>query len=360
MPTLPTEKPDTVPVSVIIANYNYADFIAAAIDSALALRWPDVEVIVVDDGSTDRSRQVIASYGDRVSALFQSNQGQVGACNNGYAASRGEWIIFLDSDDMLHPDLLQEAAKKWGPGVSKIQSQMLRVDAKGNSLGTVFPQYKVPPTPVLIRRWATRTSAYPTPPGSGNIYARCFLDNIFPLEEGRWDFVDSPCLATAAYFGDVETLALPLVYYRMHGKNDSQMVEFNVDLTVRDIERARKRFTFAQQIARSRGMRIDSKAIFRSLSFAAYRIVSFRFAAKRHPITSDSRGRIIYDAIRAGCSPQGLALTASAVLVFWILLVAVAPARLAKLLISWRYIPSSRPVRIAKTLRILDASLRPA
>ena len=63
-------------LSVVIANWNYAQYLGAAIDSALGLDWPDVEVVVVDDGSSDGSRAVIASYGDRVRAIYQANAGQ--------------------------------------------------------------------------------------------------------------------------------------------------------------------------------------------------------------------------------------------------------------------------------------------
>lgn len=63
-------------VSVIIPNFNYADYISDAIDSALGLDWPDVEVIVVDDGSTDHSRRVIEAYGSRITAMFKENTGQ--------------------------------------------------------------------------------------------------------------------------------------------------------------------------------------------------------------------------------------------------------------------------------------------
>ena len=82
-------------LSVIIPNYNYSAFIGDAIRSALSLKWENKEIIVVDDGSTDNSRSVIEGFGNSVKAIFQSNQGQVSACNTGYAACTGDLIIFL-------------------------------------------------------------------------------------------------------------------------------------------------------------------------------------------------------------------------------------------------------------------------
>lgn len=86
-------------VSIIVINYNYERFLAEAIDSALGQSYPAVEVIVVDDGSTDKSRQMIASYGDRIASVFKENGGQFSALNAGFAASRGDIICLLDADD---------------------------------------------------------------------------------------------------------------------------------------------------------------------------------------------------------------------------------------------------------------------
>src|SRR5437762_9779476 len=87
--------------SIIIDNYNYGRFLRDAIDSALAQTYPHAEVIVVDDGSTDNSREVIASYGDRIKPILKENGGQGSAFNAGFAASSGDVILFLDADDLL-------------------------------------------------------------------------------------------------------------------------------------------------------------------------------------------------------------------------------------------------------------------
>lgn len=91
-------------VSVIINNYNYGSFLGEAIDSSLKQTYPNVEVIVVDDGSTDNSRQVIASYQDEIIPILKENGGQASAFNTGFAASKGDIICFLDADDMFIPE----------------------------------------------------------------------------------------------------------------------------------------------------------------------------------------------------------------------------------------------------------------
>ncbi|AFY88743.1 glycosyltransferase family 2 protein [Chroococcidiopsis thermalis] len=86
-------------VSILINNYNYGQFLGEAIDSALNQTYSNVEVIVVDDGSTDNSPNVISGYGDRIISIFKENGGQASAFNVGFLASKGEIICILDSDD---------------------------------------------------------------------------------------------------------------------------------------------------------------------------------------------------------------------------------------------------------------------
>jgi glycosyltransferase involved in cell wall biosynthesis len=94
-------------VSVIIPNFNYAGYLREAIDSALEQTYPNTEVVVVDDGSTDDSKAVLASYGDRIKRIEQTNQGVSAARNNGVLASSGEYIAFLDADDIWLPQKIQ-------------------------------------------------------------------------------------------------------------------------------------------------------------------------------------------------------------------------------------------------------------
>lgn len=104
-------------VSVIIPVYNGAAEVRRAIDSALGQINATVEVIVLNDGSTDQTASVLAEYGDRIRAVNQQNRGLAGTRNNGIALATGEWVAFLDHDDYWLPEKLSlqlAAAKRTG------------------------------------------------------------------------------------------------------------------------------------------------------------------------------------------------------------------------------------------------------
>ncbi len=101
-------------VSILINNYNYDQFLEEAIGSALGQDYPHTEVVVVDDGSTDSSRQIIAGYNSQVVPVLKQNGGQASAFNAGFAASQGDIICLLDSDDIFVPDKVTKIVNAFG------------------------------------------------------------------------------------------------------------------------------------------------------------------------------------------------------------------------------------------------------
>jgi len=115
-------------VSIIIPNYNHAHYVAEAINSVLNQTYPDYEVIVVDDGSRDDSREIIGNFGDQVRAIYQKNQGLSAARNTGITAAKGNYIGVLDADDLYEPEFV-------GTLVSMLEAQP---DADGVYCGYRF------------------------------------------------------------------------------------------------------------------------------------------------------------------------------------------------------------------------------
>lgn len=104
---------DRPAVSVVITAFNQAPYVGAAIESALSQALSPSEVIVVDDGSTDGTREEIARFGGRVRLVSQPNQGVAGARNTGVRLVSGTLVAFLDGDDLWHPDKLDAQVRAW-------------------------------------------------------------------------------------------------------------------------------------------------------------------------------------------------------------------------------------------------------
>lgn len=133
-------------VSVIIPTFNCDRYLPEAIDSVLAQTYQDFELIVVDDGSTDRTPEILQSYGNRLQAIRQTNQGVAQARNHGIQQAQGEWIAFLDADDVFLPHKLaaQIELAMAHPELEIIHSGWRRVDSQGNLLIVVEPWHQVP------------------------------------------------------------------------------------------------------------------------------------------------------------------------------------------------------------------------
>ena len=129
-------------VSVIVPAYNLARFLPAALDSALAQDWPAdaLEVIVIDDGSTDETPAVLAKYGDRIRAIRQENGGLVMAVDRGLGEARGKYLALLDADDEWPADRvrLQVEFLEQHPAVGLVHGDMEVIDASGATIAPSF------------------------------------------------------------------------------------------------------------------------------------------------------------------------------------------------------------------------------
>jgi len=167
------EATDTLGVTILINNYNYARFLPAAIDSALSQTYHPLEVVVVDDGSTDESPDIIRDYGERIRPVFKSNGGQASAFNAGFAASRGEVICLLDADDFFFPEKAERSVSALlaHPEVGWVFHPVHREDGEGH--GESVPSLEKPLF-IDIRDGALR-GKLPGPPGpvtSGIVMSR--------------------------------------------------------------------------------------------------------------------------------------------------------------------------------------------
>ena len=123
-------------VSLIIPTYNHGRFVAQAVESALAQTYGDLQVIVVDDGSTDHTQAILAGYGTRIHAVTQKNRGVSAARNAGLLAAQGDYFVFLDADDLLPANklALQVPLLKARPDWGLVYSGYQHVDENGTRI----------------------------------------------------------------------------------------------------------------------------------------------------------------------------------------------------------------------------------
>jgi glycosyltransferase involved in cell wall biosynthesis len=126
-------------VSVIIPSHNSGRFLGEAVESVLSQEYPSVELIVVDDGSTDDTQRLLSGYYGRIRHIRQPNQGVSTARNRGIEIATGDLVSFLDADDLMLPGKLRDQVACFGqsprnPGI--VNSGWRTVDATGKSIST--------------------------------------------------------------------------------------------------------------------------------------------------------------------------------------------------------------------------------
>lgn len=204
-------------LAVIVNCYNYAEYVERAIRSVLAQDRNDCELIVVDDGSTDASWDVISRTG--VTAYRIENGGQRRACLFGLDRTTAPFVLFLDADDELSPGALDALIPRLQPSTAKLQFCLSRVDRNGNRLGSAVPEPDLIRTTGDLSERVRKTGVYVSPPTSGNIFRR---DLCELLRDAVYDdAVDGIILLAAPFFGEVVSLPEELGLYRVHDRNMS-------------------------------------------------------------------------------------------------------------------------------------------
>jgi hypothetical protein len=250
-------------VSIVINNFNYARFVTAAVESALGQNYPNCEVIVVDDGSTDDSRELLERFAGRVQLVFKENGGQASAMNTGFRAAHGALIVFLDSDDALFPEAIQAAVSAWQTDLVKIQFPLEILDHDNRCTGLLMPRGKL--SEGLLTRQLLETGRYVTSPTSGNLYAHEFLTKIFPIPETEFETADGYINTCAPFYGRIGALSQPLGFYRAHGESMSSAAHngsVHLSQMQRLMRHALAEKALLERLAHERGLALSKRAVF--------------------------------------------------------------------------------------------------
>jgi glycosyltransferase involved in cell wall biosynthesis len=336
-------------VSIIIVNYNNERFLGAAIDSALGQDHPFCEVIVVDDCSTDNSRQIVARYADRIRCVLrETNEGHTIAVNSAWPLARYPILIFLDSDDLLFPHAASTVAGHWTTAAVKAQFPLATIDQEGRQLGHVSPRFPPNLETALIRSALLRTGQSASAPGSGNAYSRSLLDQMradggFEIDNPRELWTDAILDCNAPFYGEIVTLYQPLACFRVHDGNDSAQNSVDHARFAKGVRYSQRKLDYLARRCREWEIPFDATAAGNSSPW----LLDCRLAVNKLAPTNDpSRAAIsdiLYHGFRAHLGEDGRRRTSRILCAVWFVSVALTPRRFAGRLIALRFLVAQRP-----------------
>jgi glycosyltransferase involved in cell wall biosynthesis len=214
-------------VSVIIVTYNYGHFLGEAMQSVLDQTFQDWEVIVVDDGSTDNTREVVEAFGDpRIHYVYQENQGNPAARNTALRLVKGEYIAFLDADDVWFPEKLQKQVAQLdglAPTVGLVYGDVYLFNHDDGAIIGRFLQGRRPPTGRVFGQLLEPDGWFIS--DTASLIRREVFDRIGLYDQNLLTYEDWEMWVRIASAYEVEALDEPLARCRRHGSNLGKRVE---------------------------------------------------------------------------------------------------------------------------------------
>jgi len=334
-------------VDVVVTNHNYGRFLPEALASACEQTHPRVNVIAVDDGSTDDSRRVLEAFGGGIEVVLKERGGQASALNAGLERCRGEVLLLLDADDRLRPQAAARVAAAFAADaeLAKVQFRMAVVDAEGRPTGATKPSGHLRP-PVGDLRQAELGFPFDLPwlPGGGTAFRTAAVRRILPIPAGDyprcgadWYLMHlTALLGTAAFLDEV------CAEYRVHGANG-----YELESTGLDLDHVRSSISYAaattpslEALAAQLGLSRPGRIL--SLADLANRLISLKLDPQRHPLSSDRHVRILVDAVRAAARRTDVSWPMKTLFLVWFALMAIAPKPIARRLAELFLFPERR------------------
>ncbi len=328
--------------SILINNYNYSKYVIECLESAVAQTHPDLEIIIVDDGSTDGSKDLIAAFAETskrpIKTIFKDNGGQGSALNTGYANSTGSIVFFLDADDFLAPDCVERVVAAWTEKMVRLYFNLQFVDSESQKIDGVCYHDKPMPRGDL-REQALTTGLVIDSPTSGNAWSRQYLESIMPIPEKEWAFFSDVYLySQSTLAGDTGRIDEPLGSYRVHGRNGSAHTQQG-----RLAEQA-IRFDLAQRgltdelihdYAHSLGLTYENNAFVESYGHSQLVFIYARFFGRLDPFPG--RWKAFKNSLSKLFSEPHLAVWKKPIFGTWMTMIAILPNQIAERLAVMGY-----------------------
>lgn len=346
----PALHPAAPALSVIITNYNYARFLPVAIDSVLS-QDGDLELIVVDDCSTDNSRDVISGYGERLKPIFlEVNGGQGAGFNAGFAAARGDLVMFLDADDYLLPGAARQIIANRKPGVSLYLYPMRYSDEQG-VLGGIYPGHSFPDGDLSeMLRLRGRYNGTIT---SGMVMDRERMKSFMPMDSEAFRYGGDGHVAMAApLYGKVSGETDIISAYRLHDAQHTRSSEGALAKRARwRIEHDHARYAVLRDHAARLALPVSDRLGTDDAAHVKERLISLMYEPASHPVAGDNVKDLLarlrtltlaqvpgpYGYLRAG----------------WWTFLSVLPDGLRRRVFFLEIVPASRPAWLKSVARLL-------
>ncbi len=342
-------------VSIVVISYNYGQFLRQAIDSALAQDHDGLQVLVVDDGSTDPSVEIIRGYGDRVEALFKPNGGNSSAINAIFPQCRGEIVMFLDADDFLYPHAVSSVLSAWDDSCSKVQFRLSLVDLEGVRQGVEPPASATMPDGDVLSEIVT-WGHYVTPVLTGNAFRHTALDRLLPIppEPLFRNYNDGYLNPLCAFCGPIVSIDEELGAYRLHGGN---LWAYTGDV---DVTNVRKRFQhelvrerYMQEMGQGQGRALPSSLMLRNSNHVIYRLASLKLDPACHPEPRDNVWRLLLALPGALRRNPELDAPERTFALLNGMLIALLPRRLAHAPVEWALASRPHPAWLRRLARFV-------
>jgi len=326
--------PAELRVDVVIDNYNYGEFLPAAIASALGQTHPSVEVIVVDDGSTDDSRDLLREQADELTVVLKENGGQGSAFNAGLERCGGEVVMLLDADDVLKPDAAARVAAAFAVEAppARVQYRMDVIDADGRPTGEEKPFRHLPmPSGDLRRAELSYSFDLGWMPTSANAFRADALRRILPIPEDTYRILaDWYLVHLTTLLGPIVSLEEICASYRVHGDNSFEHAAAELDL-----ERLRNSVRLARPtgdaLLRLAGeLDLPRPERIASVADLGNRMISLRLDPDRHPFPDDGVGSLLGEAVRTIRRRDDVSTTMKAMYAGWFAAMATSPRPAAR------------------------------
>jgi hypothetical protein len=347
-------------VSIVVISHNYEQFLGQAIDSALAQSHSPIQVLVVDDGSTDSSPEIIRAYGDRVEALFKPNDGNSSAINAIFPLCSGEIVMFLDADDFLYPNAVSRVLSAWDDSCAKVQFRLSLVDRDGSRQGVEPPASAMMPNGDVVSE-ILAWGHYVTPVLSGNAFGRATLEQLLPIpaEPLFRNHNDGYLNPLCAFCGPIVSIDEELGAYRLHGGNQwAYTGKVHIDNVRMRTQHELMRERYIQDVAQRQRRALPTSLMLRNSSHVIYRIASLKLDPARHPEPGDSLWRLLLALPGALHRNPELDTPERAFTLVNGALIALLPRRLAHAPVEWTLASRPHPAWLRYLARLVRSSAK--